>query len=187
MRSVVLKRSRKTAFIFCVSLTRIKTMSLSGSLGSAVFTTPTSRRRQAAQARPYPGDRERIRRERPAGPEERRRHLLERFVNQDPSLNETKYWNTKRAADYLGVSPDTFNCMRLIGDFVPPLCQTGRPGSSTIHPILTPGSRSTSAVLPTKKSHRDVLSTIGAASFGLFACVSEFMTGVACRGNMWTS
>ena len=45
--------------------------------------------------------------------------LLERFVNRDPSLNETKYWNTKRAADYLGVSPDTFNRMRLTGDCAP--------------------------------------------------------------------
>ena len=30
--------------------------------------------------------------------------------------NEARYWNTKRAADYLGVSPDTLNRMRLTGD-----------------------------------------------------------------------
>ena len=29
---------------------------------------------------------------------------------------DTKYWNTKRAADYLGFSPDTLNRMRLTGE-----------------------------------------------------------------------
>jgi len=30
--------------------------------------------------------------------------------------SETKYWNTKRAADYLGVSPATLNRMRTTGE-----------------------------------------------------------------------
>ena len=29
---------------------------------------------------------------------------------------DARYWNTKRAADYLGFSPDTLNRMRLTGD-----------------------------------------------------------------------
>ncbi len=29
---------------------------------------------------------------------------------------ETRYWNTKHAADYLGISPATLNRMRLTGD-----------------------------------------------------------------------